>query len=1012
MRAPQFQTETTTMCTDFHSRNAAAARRQAGMSLAEVMFASAIFAIILISAMVAYDRSNRMFTQGVETSDLQQTTRVAFEKLLSEVRMAGFDYDRDGSPSNGEQQPDEQIEFAGVSAITIRGNLDYFTDIEAQHGLEEDYDVDDKFETVTTGNDEIVTFALKSANDAVNIQKIEFYADVAQPRASYGGGDPESLVTIGSTTAGEGYDLCDDANGCSDPPYTLYRIALERDGTPGTPVPIADNIHALYFTYYTTTTQDTVATVTESGASPKRVEHGAVGGLGQYDPDDPGGTANFEDRGMRGDIRAIHVELTGTTQNKYYERGGPDDSQKRTYTLQTLVVPRNFGHQGAEDPHLGPPNAPGITSVCTGHCGVAHVSWTPSTTGSPVDSYYVCYDTDEDGAYANCIDASLNLESDVSAGLVPGQTYFFKVKAQNSEGQSLSNALSRTIRNNTQPALPGRFEGRGTPTGVELVWSRPSTNTSAFDDLLCTGSGSTNGTNIPSSERIHYTVWRSTNPNFTPGGADSEQAYTTAANNQASSISYVDNATNKPPTTKGPAACVNYYYRIQTSDFCATNATWNEGNNAAIGTNPGYLPALADPAIGPYMMSPGTPSTPNKPVGLVVDMASSACNSGNNKCSINLDWSAVTGGTDSSAMAVNTYRIKRWRQLGTGARVPYPIDAALPDGYIYTGALTNGTTFTDNDSVTGTTPQPPVKASGGVDYIYYYTVEAQNCTVLGAPSDEAKYPTCYFDLTQVAATGALTGNGSLGNEWVLAGGDKLTVSHATKVITEVTFTVMAPNGSTVTSLSGTDSIAPFELNWSDLADGQIYTVVIAVKDVLGCIQSPILTRYIKDQAPALCYTNLETYTWGTETAPSGQTVTRTVTLNLKNDSTFEDMTLKAMSFTFADSAECLTGNPAHNFTIDSITYGGVVFDGTDRTAGTHTFTFPATPAQTVALNSGTNAAYPIAITFSYRGDRCGDISLSNPFSSICLTYQLASEPNVNKICNIVGTETNNPNACN
>src|SRR5688572_9333157 len=80
--------------------SAATTRHQRGFSLAEVMTATAIFAIIFIAALMMYDRSNRVYKQGVEAADMQQTTRVAFDKLVADIRMTGFDFDRDGTPSS------------------------------------------------------------------------------------------------------------------------------------------------------------------------------------------------------------------------------------------------------------------------------------------------------------------------------------------------------------------------------------------------------------------------------------------------------------------------------------------------------------------------------------------------------------------------------------------------------------------------------------------------------------------------------------------------------------------------------------------------------------------------------------------------------------------------------------------------------------------------------------------------------------------------------------------------
>ena len=58
-----------------------------------------IFTIILIAALLMYDRSTGVFKRGVEAADAQQNTRVAFDRMVADLRMAGFDYDRDGFPS-------------------------------------------------------------------------------------------------------------------------------------------------------------------------------------------------------------------------------------------------------------------------------------------------------------------------------------------------------------------------------------------------------------------------------------------------------------------------------------------------------------------------------------------------------------------------------------------------------------------------------------------------------------------------------------------------------------------------------------------------------------------------------------------------------------------------------------------------------------------------------------------------------------------------------------------------
>ena len=73
--------------------------RQDGFTLAEVLVATAIFTIVIIAGLLIYDRSNRVFKTNVEAADLQQSSRIAFDKLVSDVRIAGFDFDRDGFPN-------------------------------------------------------------------------------------------------------------------------------------------------------------------------------------------------------------------------------------------------------------------------------------------------------------------------------------------------------------------------------------------------------------------------------------------------------------------------------------------------------------------------------------------------------------------------------------------------------------------------------------------------------------------------------------------------------------------------------------------------------------------------------------------------------------------------------------------------------------------------------------------------------------------------------------------------
>src|SRR3954463_3858673 len=70
--------------------------RQRGFSLAEVMVASAIMVIVIVGILLMYDRANKVFKTGNEAAELQQNVRVAYDRMVADIRMAGFDYKRGG----------------------------------------------------------------------------------------------------------------------------------------------------------------------------------------------------------------------------------------------------------------------------------------------------------------------------------------------------------------------------------------------------------------------------------------------------------------------------------------------------------------------------------------------------------------------------------------------------------------------------------------------------------------------------------------------------------------------------------------------------------------------------------------------------------------------------------------------------------------------------------------------------------------------------------------------------
>ena len=471
--------------------------RQGGFTLTEVLVATAIFAIIFVAALLIYDRSNQIFRQSVESGDTQQTTRAAFDRLTADLRMMGFDFDRDGIPTTGnrEQQQDEQLEYIDDHALTIRGNFDHSIDADDDFGREEDYEpAGGEFPVVTTGNDEIVTYVLRSDNGA-NTDSITFYADTRKPRATYDGGSDEQLVTIPNV------NLC--TAGCDEPPYTLYRVTLKDEDltTPATAdkfnfTPVANDIRSLEFEYFSDATAAPGKKITPNG------------GAGQYTVSASPTAAALAARTVRENVKAVRVRIVGMTaapvSGEYEDPvemslASPLDAAKRyrQYPLEAVIQPRNIGIRGMEEFDTNEPNAPTIDSVCVGSCGIVTVEWSPPAAGT-VDSYAVFYDSSTTGSCAACsfANSSISVGNQHYAhitGLDPTKTWYFRVVSVNSFGSSIPSAISSGVQpiNYTKPEPPLPLYATGGPNAgdpaaegndIILTWQINKANVAGASD--------------------------------------------------------------------------------------------------------------------------------------------------------------------------------------------------------------------------------------------------------------------------------------------------------------------------------------------------------------------------------------------------------------------------------------------------------------------------------------------------------------------------------------------------
>lgn len=899
----------------FNRQSPSMLRNQRGFTLSEILVTTAIFAIIMIAALAVYDQSNKVFKGSTEAADMQQSTRIGFDKLVSDVRMAGFDYNRGGIPTNSWEamQPDEQIEYAGTSVIAFRSNFNYNTQLTAGNGLEnsitpKNTDAKNIFPYVTTNNNEIVIYALRSTDASKNTEKISFYVDDYTPRSVFPStispgpaagvtSKKEHLLVLGPATCGTcGIDTTN-----ANPPYTLYRVTVAdvKAGLMGTPV--AENIRSLNFTYYSDATGKTLLTNPDGtaidtvrnadGTTFTTANTGAIGGDGQYDPDSVGTTTNFDDRNMRGFIGAIKIDLVGMNATPDIQGySNPTETisaikQYRQYSLSSLIVPRNLGKTGFPEPVYSPPGPPTITGMCTGFCGAPVIYWTPPVGGGPVEKYEISWDTNSLGAFAAPHVLQV-IDPTATSAILPdfgtedlSVNWYYRIVAINSNGSSPYSPLyAASPKNDTTPkgvAVMAATDSGGAPAPaaqanqITLTWTSPTQHQSPKNVLACSGTGgSTDGTTIPSEVVMKYRIFRGTLPNFTSAQGATVLDYTSGKQPPSgvpgSTYTWVDDAEND--AISAPANCVQYYYRIVAVNRCVMNGAYNVGGTLGTAYS-AVFPAFGTPAIKGSANGTGTP---NAPIALAVD-GTSACPGpgpiGPTYCQIKISWPRVTTDTSANTIGVDTYRIYRKSKHQSNLPNPlYTTDTTFGGGTGYVDVpaysqLAGGTlSYTDNTAVV-TDSIPPIPAGAGL-MSYEYTVAAKGCSTFSAESSPVQFPTSCTGVPTISVSGG-TGGGN-GNSpatpYVLNTGDAIRTQQPGGVTyTSVIYKIFTyPAGVQVgAAYSATGAAGLFPMPWNDLTSDAMYTVTIETTDSAGCTATYI--KYVTQQSIAPCaFSNVTT----------------------------------------------------------------------------------------------------------------------------------------------------------
>jgi prepilin-type N-terminal cleavage/methylation domain-containing protein len=510
---------------------------QAGMSMIEVLVALTILVVAFVIALSLYDAARKSFKKGENATEQQQAVRIAFDKLNADLRMAGYNYNPDGDMN----RPDEQIEAAYDTAVTIRADFDA-EDTDRNTTPETALATGGAFTTVSTGNDEIVTYVLAKP-DGSSPDTLTFYADLNSPRNG----------------AVQRVDIPHVALVQDNPPYTLYRVTLSN--TDGSPVktPLVENVRSMTFKYFDQNGVQTNGTFDLTSAA-----------------EDIGGAETAATKAQRAGIRRITLSLVGLTRDPDLGWVDPTDTHAATrsfrkFGLQGDVTPRNLGMKGIKDimADITPPGKPGAPSLYPGHCGGLYMTWPANASSDGVVSYRVNYGTVSGSPSGQRTSTGtsyfLNTLSD-------NTVYYVTIQAMDAAGNISIDSDERNTRttNTTTPKAPTSLTATNNlNSSVRLAWDPVTQNTSGV-------SGD------PASPTIRdlggYRVYRDTSSGFAPA-AGNRIANETTVTPQSSPLFLDITAVN----------CRQYYYAATAVDIpCGVESapTSNVAGTATSSTKP------------------------------------------------------------------------------------------------------------------------------------------------------------------------------------------------------------------------------------------------------------------------------------------------------------------------------------------------------------------------------------------------------------------------------------------
>ncbi|HVT44779.1 MAG TPA: prepilin-type N-terminal cleavage/methylation domain-containing protein [Thermoanaerobaculia bacterium] len=657
-------------------------RRQAGLTLPEVMIALTIFLVVMIATYMIFERAQEAYKISEATSSQQQDVRLTFSKMVETVRAAGLNI----NPLGDRQLTDEWIEGAWESAIFVRGDFDRSREAALEGTGAGEHSV------ITTGNDEIVGYVLRKTGVATTI---DVKLDLSAPRnQAFNSASPPAAIneetksiTVAATTVA----------GQTSPPYDLYKITFDDDGNVVQELQ-ATNIFQLELRYY------------DADGTRITTLPGGVDG------------ASNAGRDSRKEIRSIEIILNGMSERPFLNYTDPATytpaaaataaASHRKFRLSGRVVTLNVGKKGSDHGRVPPVvlTPPTTLSVCDGHCRTLVVSWTPA---EGIDDYIVKVTPSSGPA------PTPTPISGLSYALIPVDDASLSYTIEVFSYDSVTNTLSPTAPAVTIPPSPPLFHdtvnnipaavsGMSTaPTGgygLEVSWATVENNIAAISTPTCyTSEGGTESLTSPLDQQlididtyeVHRVIDDGINvPDFTVSAA-------TRIDNAGPVPLNFSPGANNTFTDRRAAPCQGYFYKVRAVDKCGLAG----GASSPMGASVSYTPTPAD----------DPPSAPGS-------LTSSGPTIDGTNYVIPLVWSEVTSTVGGSEVSVAHYHVRREKKVGLGSFV-------LDD------------TFDVYETTTMTDTVPITESAEALTY--RYQVFAQfDCAfpLLGGGSPEYVYP--------------------------------------------------------------------------------------------------------------------------------------------------------------------------------------------------------------------------------------------------------------------------------